>query len=91
MPNYRPISRTSVVGKLLESIRARNTREHGFMKGKSCLTNLLTFYRKVYEAADKDENYDVIYLDFSKAFDKVPHQRLLHKVRAHGIGGKVYK
>ena len=45
----------------------------------------MTFYRKVYEAADKDENYDVIYLDFSKAFDKVPLQRLLHKVRAHGI------
>ena len=102
MSNYRPISLTSVVGKLLESIIARNIREHlekynlikstqhGFMKGKSCLTNLLTFYRKVYEAADKDENYDVIYLDFSKAFDKVPHQRLLHKVKAHGIGGKVY-
>ncbi len=50
--------------------------QHGFTKGKSCLTNLLSFYNRVFEAADGDENYDVIYLDFSKAFDKVPHQRL---------------
>ena len=36
---------------------------------------------------DEDLNYDVIYLDFSKVFDKVPHQRLLTKVKAHGIDG----
>ncbi len=50
--------------------------QHGFIKGKSCLTNLLSFYNRVYEAADNDESYDVDYLDFSQAFDKVPHQRL---------------
>lgn len=64
--------------------------QHGFVKGKLCLTNLLSFYRMVNEAADKDDSYDVVYLDFSKVFDKVPHHRLLSKVRAHGIGGKVY-
>ncbi len=49
--------------------------QHGFIKGKSCLTNLLSCYNRVYEAADNDESFDVVYLDFSKAFDKVPHQR----------------
>ena len=99
--NYRPISLTSVIGKIMESIIARNIREHlekhnlinesqhGFTKGKSCITNLLSFNNKVYEAADSGENYDVLYLDFSKAFDKVPHRRLLRKVKAHGIDGKV--
>ena len=51
----------------------------GFSKGKSCLTNLLSFYREVFEAADKDKNYDVVYLDFSKEFDRISHQRLLKK------------
>ena len=99
--NYRPVSLTSVVGKLMESVIARSIREHldrhklindsqhGFTKGKSCLTNLLSFYGKVYEAADNGNIYDILYLDFSKAFDKVPHQRLLRKVRAHGIEGKI--
>ena len=85
----------------MESIIAKNIREHfykhnlinqsqhGFTKGKSCLTNLLSFYSKVYEAADNGDSYDILYLDFSKAFDKVPHQRLLRKVKAHGIDGKV--
>ena len=100
--NYRPISLTSVIGKMLESIIAKRIREHlevneliadsqhGFTKGKSCLTNLLSFYRTVYEAADVGDSYDVIYLDFSKAFDRVPHERLLKKIKAHGIGGNVY-
>ena len=102
MSNYRPISLTSVIGKMLESIIARvirghldlhdliNDSQHGFTKGKSCLTNLLSFYKTVYQAADSDSNYDVIYLDFSKAFDRVPHERLLRKIKAHGIEGKVY-
>ena len=62
--NYRPISLTSVVGKMLEAIIARTIRkhldnhklikhsQHGFSKGKSCLTNLLSFYRKVFETLD---------------------------------------
>ena len=103
MSNYRPVSLTSVVGKMMESIIARNIRDHldkhklikesqhGFSKGKSCLTNLLSFYSKVYEAADNDENYDILYLDFSKAFDRVPHLRLLSKVKAHGIDGSIFR
>ena len=68
-----------------------NDSQHGFTKGRLCLTNLLSFYRNVYEAVDNYENYDIIYLDFSKALDKVPHDRLLSKVRAHGIDGKVLR
>ena len=101
--NYRPISLTSIVGKLLESIIAGKIRDHlekyslinpsqhGFLKGRSCLTNLLSFFSRVYEAVDKDKAYDIVYLDFSKAFDRVPHLRLLKKVEAHGIGGQLLK
>ena len=100
--NYRPISLTSVIGKMLEAIIARAVRkhlddhnlirhsQHGFSKGKSCLTNLLSFYRKVFETVDKGDSYDIVFLDFSKAFDRVPHKKLLSKVKAHGIGGKVF-
>ena len=55
------------------------------MKGKSCTTNLLKFLDKVTEAADKGKSIDIIYLDFAKAFDKVPTERLLRKVEAHGV------
>ena len=54
--------------------------QHGFTKGKSCLTNLLSFLEDVTKAIDEGKPLDVIYLDFSKAFDKVPHKRLLHKM-----------
>ena len=72
----------------MEKFSLINDSQHGFSKGRSCLTNL-TFYRNVYEAVDNDANYDIMYLDFSKAFDKVPHDRLLSKGRAHRIDGKV--
>ena len=63
--------------------------QHGFTKGKSCLTNLLSFLEDVTKAIDEGKPLDVIYLDFSKAFDKVPHKRLLHKIESHGISGNV--
>ena len=50
----------------------------------------MSFSRKVYEVVDNDENC-IIYLDLSKAFDKVPYERLLSKVRAHGIDEKVIR
>ena len=65
------------------------TSQHGFMKGKSTTTSLLEFLDKVSAATDKGISTDVIYLDFDKAFDKVPTERLLKKVSEHGIGGKV--
>ena len=99
--NYRPVSLTCVSCKVLESILkddimehlSRNklikSSQHGFVKGKSCTTNLLEFLDKITEAADRGIATDVVYLDFAKAFDKVPTERLLKKLEAHGIGGKV--
>jgi ribonuclease P/MRP protein subunit RPP40 len=99
--NYRPISLTSVIGKLLEQvITASVTKhlevnnligdsQHGFRRKRSCLTNLLEFFHDMYIDYDKYKVADIIYLDFQKAFDKVPHRRLLTKIRALGIGGKV--
>ena len=51
--------------------------QHGFTRGRSCLTNLLEFLEGITYKLDKGEQLDVIYLDFAKAFDKVPYQRLL--------------
>jgi ribonuclease P/MRP protein subunit RPP40 len=97
--NYRPVSLTSILCKILESIikdkivehlqvfNLINDSQHGFMKGRSCLTNLLEYLETVTKLLDEGVPVDVIYLDFAKAFDKVPHARLLKKLEAHGIGG----
>ena len=99
--NYRPISLTSIVGKLMESIMVDlisdhlesngllRSSQHGFRRRRSCLTNLVEFFHFVFSEHDRDKAVDVIYLDFQKAFDKVPHRRLLGKVRALGIDGSV--
>ena len=59
------------------------------MKNRSCTTNLLEFLEHVTAAMDSGKNMHVVYLDFAKAFDKVPTERLQKKVLAHGIGGQV--
>ena len=100
--NYRPVSLTSVCCKMMESIlkddivehlarhKLIRATQHGFMQGKSCTSNLLYFLEKVTASVDSGIPVDVVYLDFAKAFDKVPVERLLKKVRAHGIRGKLY-
>ena len=99
--NYRPISLTSVPGKLMERIMRDavlqymnnnnlfSSAQHGFIKGKSCTSQLLEFLEDVSQALDEGEDAVVIYLDFKKAFDKVPHRRLLVKLQGYGIQGKV--
>ena len=101
--NYRPVSLTSVVCRVLESIirdfvsdyldknKLIKDSQHGFSKGKSCQTNLLTFFDEITHEVDKKHEVDVIYLDFAKAFDKVPHHRLGLKLNSLGIKGNVLK
>ena len=59
------------------------------MKAKSCLTNLLEYLETLTKLVDEGHSVDIIYCDFAKAFDKVPVQRLLIKMEAHGITGKM--
>jgi len=61
--------------------------QHGFMKGRSCLTNLTSFYDHVTCLVDKGKAVGVVYLDFSRAFDTVPHSILLEILAAHGLDG----
>jgi hypothetical protein len=101
--NYRPVSLTSICCRIMEGMirdeisehlqtnRLLHPSQHGFMKNKSCTTNLLEFTEKIREAADRGEPMDVIYLDFAKAFDKVPTERLLKKLQAHGVTGHVHR
>ena len=99
--NYRPVSLTSVICKLLETIirdhmidflvkhKLINPSQHGFLKARSCLTNLLCFFEEITKWVDEGSPVDVIYLDFQKAFDKVPHQRLILKLKSHGMGNSI--
>ena len=65
--------------------------QHGFLPGRSTITQLLEAMDYWTEALDSGNDIDIIYLDFQKAFDSVPHQRLLKKLKSYNIGGKVYK
>ena len=99
--NYRPVSLTSVLCKVMEGLlkdvlmkhllqnNILNASQHGFMQKKSCLTNLVEYLDVLTKLVDEGHSVDVVYLDFSKAFDKVPHARLIAKLAACGVGGKL--
>ena len=63
--------------------------QHGFLKARSCLTNLLCFFDEITKWVDDGSPVDVICLEFQKAFDKVPHQRLILKLKSHGMGNSI--
>jgi hypothetical protein len=97
--NYRPISLTSVCCKVMERLVRKEVlqhmtsngflsdNQHGFVQGRSCTTQLLKVVDKLTEILDRGGALDLIYLDFAKAFDTVPHERLLNKLASYGIQG----
>ena len=97
--NYRPVSLTCVVCKIMESIirdkimthmtdnAMFSKAQHGFRPGRSCVTQLLEVIESWTRILDAGGVVDAIYFDFAKAFDTVPRERLLLKCYAHGIQG----
>ena len=70
----------------LESHNLVSKDQHGFVKGKSCLTNLLETLEDITSSLDEGSGIDMVFLDYKKAFDTVPHKRLLYKVKKYGFG-----
>ena len=68
-----------------------NEEQHGFRKGRFCITQLLEVLEDWTASIDAKQDIDVIYLDFQKALDTVPHKRLINKLHGYGIQGKLLK
>ena len=95
-PNeYRPVSLTCIMCKVYEKLireyildgieAVLSSKQHGFMRGRSCLSNLLETMDAVNDLLAEGGCADILYFDFSKAFDSVPHHRLLVKLKNFGI------
>jgi hypothetical protein len=99
--NYRPVSLTCVTCKLLEHIlchhilahlesnKTLTSLQHGFRSGYSCETQLLTTIHDLLERQNAGDQVDLLILDFSKAFDTVPHEKLLYKMENYGVDGNI--
>ena len=99
--HYRPVALTSHIIKIFEKIVRKNivdfmerhdlfnNNQHGFRMGRSCLSQLLSHYDKILSLLEQGLNVDVIYLDFSKAFDKLDFHIILKKLKELGITGKL--
>ena len=101
--NYRPVSLTSIVCKLMESFIIKSLNEHlinnnilsehqyGFVSGRSTITQLIVTLNEWLYNLDNDIPTDAAYMDFRKAFDSVPHKRLINKLKAYKIDGPILK
>ena len=101
--NYRPVALTSHIIKIFEKVLRNNIvshmeennllnpGQHGFRAGRSCLSQLLSHVETITKILEDGDNVDVIYLDFSKAFDKVDFLVTLRKIKHLGISGNIGK
>ena len=99
MENYRPISLLPIISKVLERCVLNGIKAHlyqlisplqcCFCTGRSYVTNLLEAFEYIGSLLDNSSQVDTIFLDMSKAFDKVTHGRLVHKLSLAGFGGKL--
>ena len=99
--NYRPVSLTSVICKQMEHAIATYLRQvwnkegwlyegqHGFRQGYSCESQVITVCQDIADSLDKGDKIDAIIVDFSKAFDLVPHGRLIAKITNSGVDSRV--
>ncbi|TMS38416.1 hypothetical protein L596_005146 [Steinernema carpocapsae] len=99
--NYRPISLTSALSKVAERFVGRAILKHceqnnlfcraqnGFLPGRSTTTALAPCFQDFYVALEAGQFIDIVFIDFSKAFDMVPHELLLFKLKAYGIRGSL--
>ena len=99
--NYRPVSLTAIICRKMESFIVKaitnylfrnnliSENQHGFLMGRSTVTQLLETLAIWTAELDKGNNMNVLYCDFKKAFDTVPHKRLLEKIKSYGIKGNV--
>jgi hypothetical protein len=98
--NYRTVSLTSITCKVMEHIvhssvmghcdrnKILTNAQHGFCKKRSCESQLIITIHDIASKLERDSQVDIILLDFAKAFDKVPHHRLLHKLEYYGVNPK---
>ena len=96
--NYRPISLLCIISNVLERFVLNLIKDqldliaicqHGFQSGRSCVTNLLETLDYIRAILDRAGQVDCVYLDMSKAFDKVRHDLLMEKLRDAGFGGNL--
>ena len=100
--NYRPVSLTIILWKIMEMLIRGHVmkhllnnnlicqQQHGFTPGRSCTTQLLNTLDCWTKTLDQGGSIDAVYMDFRKAFDSVPHRRLMLKLQAHGITGQIH-